>query len=299
MNRLVQHWLFFVTDAWDEMRHSPAVNLLAAATLTASLFVAGLAVLVITNVGRHVDQLQSEIRIDVFLRDDAAAEAIAELQSQLKVTPGVERVLHVSKDEALSRYHEWSREMAQLIGELDDNPLPASLEVYLRSDQDTEAIGVSIADSFGAHVAVDDLRFDRDWIARLESMLRVARLAGIVLVGVVLAAVVFVVSSVLRLAVYARRDEIEIMQLVGATPAFVRGPFLVAGSWFGLGGGVMALLVVEIVRQFVLSYSTRASLPLLRLFCAQPVSSGWVLGLVLLGLVVGVAGSWFAARHRF
>lgn len=299
LGRLIQRWRFFVSDAWDEMRHSPGVNLLAATTLMVSLFVAGLTALVIYNVGQHVEELQQEIRLDVYLQDGVDDIRRTKLQNAIAATPGVERVVHVDKQEALSRYREWSQEMALLIGELDENPLPASLEVYLQAGQGAEEVGAAIAARYGQHAIVDDLRFDRDWIARLESMLSVARLGGLVMVGAVLAAVIFVISSVMRLAVYARRDEIEIMQLVGATPAFVRGPFLVAGSWSGLAGGVGALLLVEGVRQVGLNYASSASLPLLRLFCEQPVPSTWMLGLVFTGLVVGVCGSGFAARHRF
>ena len=126
--------------------------------------------------------------------------------------------------------------------ELEANPLPASFEVFLRAGPGAAECG----DGRGRRGSergpgVEEVRFDRAWLRRLEALLDLARSGAPALALVVFAAVVFVMASVLRLAVYARRDEIEIMLLVGATPAFVRGPFLVAGVAQGLVASLLAL----------------------------------------------------------
>ena len=141
------------------------------------------------------------------------------------------------------------------------------------------------------------MRFNQEWLDRLESLLDTARAGGSGLTLLIFAAVVFVVASVLKLAVYARRDEIEIMRLVGATPGFIRGPFLIAGAAQGLVASAAALILVETARQAVLVYSGVGSAALAQLLAARPLALEMSGLLLLLGLGVSLAGSYFSVRQ--
>lgn len=288
---------FFVTDAWDEWRHSPGVNLLAVGTLGAALFLAGLVMLLIGNIQANVEHLREDIRVDVYLDDDIPAATRQALRAELRALDGVSRVDYVDKQQAHERYRMWANEMADLIGELEDNPLPASLEVFLSPGTRAEEIGSEIVVGFAGRAGVEEVRFDRDWLRRLESLLGLARIGGAALAVVIFSAVVFVMSSVLRLAVLARRTEIEIMLLVGATPGFVRGPFLVAGLAQGLLSSAAALLLVDASRRAAMAYAGGGSLALLDLVAARPLPLGPSALLVVVGLVVSLAGSAFAVRQ--
>jgi len=288
---------FFFTDAWDECRHSPGVNALALATLASALFLAGLSMLVISNVSQRVQLLREDIRVQIYLNDDITSEQRRALFDELSAFEGVARVEFLTKHDALRRYRSWAGDMAELIAELEINPLPASFEVVLSSDLGGEQIGERIARSFSGTAGVDDVRFNRGLVRRLESLLNLARVGGTGLGILVFAAVVFVMASVLRLAVYARRDEIEIMQLVGATPAFVRGPFLVAGLAHGLLSSVLALLIVETARRAIHAYAAGGSAALLDLLAGRPLPGQLAGLLIAVGLVVSFAGSYFAVRR--
>jgi cell division transport system permease protein len=295
--RLVHRLRFFVTDAWDEWRHSPGVNLLAVATLASSLFLAGLVMLVIGNLSGRVDELRREVRVEVYLRDGVTDAARLEIEDRLTTLDGVRKVEYVDKAEALRRYREWAGEMAELADELDTNPLPASFEVFLRPDGGVDDLIVELHGRLDDRPGVEEVRFNRDWLRKLEALLHLARVGGTLLAILVFAAVAFVMASVLRLAVYARRDEIDIMLLVGATPAFVRGPFLVAGFVQGLLSSGLALLLVEGVRRAAQSWAATDSLVLLDLVAERPVSAGTSGLLVLVGLTVSLLGSYFAVRR--
>jgi cell division transport system permease protein len=290
---------FFVTDAWDELRHSPGVNLLAITTLASALFLAGLVVLVLVNVESRVERLREDVRVEVYLEDASTEEQARELQAALEALPGVARVDYVDRAEALARYRTWASDMVELIEELETNPLPASLEIFLEPGPGAETLGSGIALDFHERPEIEEIRFDRDWLMRLEALLNLARLGGSGLALVVFAAVVFVMASVLRLAVYARRDEIEIMQLVGATPSFVRGPFLVAGVAQGLISSALALLLVEAARRAALSYAEEGSLALLDLVASQPLPAALTALTFGAGLAVSCTGAWFAVRRSF
>ena len=131
MSRLLHKLRYFCSDAWDECRHSKAINLMALGTLVAALFVAGLVMLVLSNIDRRVQSLGQEIQVEVYLLDDFDPQALPALEAELESLPSVRAINYVDKDEALRRYRAWAHEMAKLAGELDTNPLPASIEVFL------------------------------------------------------------------------------------------------------------------------------------------------------------------------
>ena len=302
MSRLSQglHRLrYFVSDAWDEWRHSPGVNLLAVSTLASTLFLAGLVMLVIVNVEQRVRILHEDVSVQVYLRDGISEAAREGLERQAAALGGVSRVEYVSKQEARRRYKEWAADMAALIDELEDNPLPASIEVFLQPGPGSEQLGSAVAVKLTGLEGVEEVRFDRAWLRRLEALLGLARIGGTGLACLVFAAVVFVMASVLRLAVYARRNEIDIMLLVGATPAFVRGPFMAAGLGQGLLASGMALLLVEGARRAALAYAGSGSLVLLDLVAARPLPVGPSGLLAAVGLVVSLTGAYFAVRRSF
>ena len=130
----------------------------------------------------------------------------------------------------------------------------------------------------------------------MRTSLAFLHVGGLGLAAAVLAAVAFVVASVLRLAVYARRDEIEIMMLVGASPAFVRGPFLVAGVLQGLFASCVALVVVEVARRTVLAWAGSHVGPVMPVLSSQPLGLAPSVALVGCGIAVSVIGAWLAVR---
>jgi len=288
---------YFATDAWDEWRHSPGVNLLAVATLASTLFLAGLVMLVLVNVEHRVRILHDDVSVQVYLRDDVTETAKQRLEEEAAALAGVSRVEYVSKQEAHRRYKEWAADMTALIDELEENPLPASLEVFLRPGPGSEELGAAVAVKLAGQEGVEEVRFDRAWLRRLVALLGLARIGGAGLACLVFAAVVFVMASVLRLAVYARRNEIDIMLLVGATPAFVRGPFLAAGLGQGLIASGLALLMVEAVRRAALAYAGSGSVVLLDLIAARPLPAGPSGLLMAVGLLVSLTGAYFAVRR--
>lgn len=296
--RMLHRLRYFVTDAGEEWRRSPGVNLLAVATLASTLFLAGLVMLVIANVENRVRVLRENVNVQVYLLDGIDEAAVHGLREDLEAMEGVGRVRHVDKDEARRRYREWAADMAELIEDLEANPLPASLEVFLQPGPRGEELGSAIAVEMSGREGVEEVRFDRSWLRRLEALLDLARIGGTGLALLVFAAVVFVMANVLRLAVYARRNEIDIMLLVGATPAFVRGPFLVAGIGQGILASGVALLLVEAVRRAALAYASGGPVVLLDLIAARPLTLDASLLLLLVGLVVSLVGAYFAVRSR-
>jgi len=294
---VIAHLRYFVSDAVDEWRHSPGPNLLATATLAAVMFVAGLNLLILANLKAHVGRWKNDLRVSVYLVDGARSADVDAVYAKVAAVSGVARVERVDKDEALRRFRASFKDLADVPSELGTNPLPASLEVVLDSGpqaRDTaRAVGAAVA---GATV-VEEIRYDQAFLDRVDALLDIARWGGASLGLVVLTAVAFVVSGVLRLTVYARRDEIDIMHLVGAPPMLVRGPFLVAGVAQGLAGGLLALFLVETARRAARGYAGAIPGGLLDLAAGSPLPLGPSCFVVFVGAALGFASAWFAVRE--
>ena len=297
MSASLGHLRYFVSDAVDEWCHSPGPNLLATATLAAVLFVAGVNLLLLTNVRAHVGRWKSDLRVSVYLADGAEGSLVDALAAKLAAVPGVARVDRVDKAEALRRFRASFADLAEVSAQLPSNPLPASLEVTLEPGPKARQAASSVGAAVSGSPAVEEVRYDQSLLDRIEAVLDVARWGGLSVGIVVLVAVAFVVSGVLRLTVYARRDEIDIMHLVGAPPMLVRGPFLVAGLAQGMAGGLLALFLVEATRRAV--GGSRGAHPgeLFELAAGRGLPVGPSLALVAVGALLGFASAWFAVRE--
>ncbi len=297
MSPVIAHLRYFVSDAVDEWRHSPGPNLLATATLAAVMFVAGLNFLILANLKAHVGRWKNDLRVSVYLVDGARAADVDALYAKISAVPGVARVERVDKDEALRRFRASFRDLADVPAELETNPLPASLEVVLDSGPQARDTARSVGEAVAGATVVEEIRYDQAFLDRIDALLDIARWGGASLGLVVLTAVAFVVSGVLRLTVYARRDEIDIMNLVGASPMLVRGPFLVAGVAQGLMGGLLALFLVEGARRAARGYAGAIPGGLFDLAAGSPLPLGPSCFVVFVGAALGFVSAWFAVRE--
>ena len=297
MSPVIAHLRYFVSDALDEWRHSPGPNVLATATLAAVMFVAGLNFLILANLKAHVGRWKNDLRVSVYLVDGARASDVDALYAKVAAVSGVARVERVDKDEALRRFRASFKDLADVPSELGTNPLPASLEVVLDSGPEARDTAQAVGEAVAGATVVEETRYDQAFLDRIDSLLDIARWGGASLGLVVLTAVAFVVSGVLRLTVYARRDEIDIMHLVGAPPMLVRGPFLVAGAAQGLMGGLLALLLVETARRAARGYAGAIPGGLFDLAAGSPLPLGPSCFVVFVGAALGFVSAWFAVRE--
>jgi cell division transport system permease protein len=269
--------------------------LVATMTIAVAFVVLGGFLILTANAERVFMRWQSAAEFSVYLSDTATADERGATEKALRQSPVVGAVEAVSKEEALRRFKQNFSALADAAGELPANPLPASFEIRLRpgaSSTDVEALAQSAARLPG----VADVRYDRQWIERLMEAAGVARSGGFTLAALLVMAAALTVASVVRFALVARREEIHIMQLVGAPIAFIRGPFVMEGLIQGGIGAIVALVVLWIsffvVRSRAESFLAGAVDPASLVFLSLPT----VLGLLVAGMGVGSLGGLIAAR---
>ncbi|HVH27356.1 MAG TPA: ABC transporter permease [Vicinamibacterales bacterium] len=234
-------------EAIESLKRNRQSGLLSTATIALALFVVGAFFTITANLERLAEEWGRSAEMSVYLEDEITDEQRRAVELALEPGEIVAAQEYVSKEAALARFKLTFNDLARSIDSLGENPLPASYEVRLNPGAATEAgideLGARLRETAG----VADVRYDRQWLTRLMSAISLVRGVGLLMGGVLSLAAALTVAAVVRLALNARRDEIEIMQLVGAPTAFVRGPFVMEGVIQGGVGAVAALVALAVV----------------------------------------------------
>lgn len=279
---------YSIREALAAFRRAPALAGLSAALIALSLFIVGLFGVIAFNLRRAVERVESRVEIVAYLRDDAAPAAVELAQHEIEAFPEVRKVYYVSRDEALENARRDLVEFRSVLSDLDVNPLPASFEVRLWPGQRGAAAVRAVAQRIATYPFVEQVSYGADWLDKVYLLRRVAGAATAVLGGAFAVVAALIIGAAVRLAIFARREEIAIMRLVGATEGFVQRPFLLEGLLTGLIGGVIAL---------------GATFGLYRLlsgtvFTLEWIPLEWIVAGLALGGLLGVAASAHAVRRH-
>lgn len=287
---------YFVEEAAIGLWRRKGSNLLAVTIIAMALFVLGAFLLAAANIRKAVAGWGESLEVTVFLADDADDGLVAELKREVDACPLVESTAYVSKEEAARRFSDYFPGLKNLAGDIGENPLPASLEVRLKKDAALERMDEleALAERWAESPAVDELQLDTRWLERVSAMAGLVRLLGIIFGSIISLAAALTTAAVIRLALMGKREEIEIMRIVGATPAFIKGPHLFEGMVLGFLGALAALALLAVVWQWFLHYLERTSAILLGFLAVDFLSPGMTAGMLFTGLFLGLAGSTLA-----
>ena len=272
-------------------------GLLSTATIAVALFVLGAFLIATSNLERLGREWNNSAEMSVYLADNITpAQKTAIERTLTSATDTVAGQQYLSKADAVRRFKKTFADLSGTLDGLGENPLPASYEVRLRAGSDS-GIDLLLAE-IRQLPGVADIRYDREWLQRLSKAVGVVRGVGLVLGLLLTVAAALTVANVVRLGLYARRDELDIMQLVGAPQAFIRGPFVMEGTLQGGVGAVVALAVLGLV---FLGLRGRYLVPLASAINLSSVSFlplELTLLLVAGGMLVGCVGGLIAALAR-
>lgn len=285
---------YFIKEALGSFRKNWVMSFAAITTVAVSLLVFGVFSIGSLLASSLIKQAQKEVGlIEVFLRDSASVQKVNVLQDKILSWDEVATVNYVSKDEALKRMKQMFKDKPEMIEAMSGNPLPASLEVRVRDSKDARQLVSRIE---GETEAVQDIRYAEDIIDKVFIIAKTSRLVAIVFIGLLVFAALVLIVNTIRLAIFARRREIAIMKLVGASNWFIRWPFLLEGIIQGAIGAAMAMLAVYVFHQSLVTQVSR-SLGFLNLSFDESVLLRLLLVLLIAGVVVGASGSGIALRR--
>jgi cell division transport system permease protein len=262
-----------------------------------AIVVLGSLLLMTFNAEHLLTQWTSAAEFSVYLRDDATSEQRGTIEGLLDRSGVVTGHQYVSKADAIARFRREFPDLGSLAEGFSDNPFPASLEVQVRADAEQNGRADALIKRIGPMPGVADLRYDRQWLATFSGAVRTVRGVGLTLAALMALAAGATVAAVVRLGLASRQDEIEIMQLVGAPIAYIRGPFVAEGVLQGGGGALAALVVLWLEYLLARSWWGPDLTAMLDGGVIAFLPVRLCLYLVAGGMLVGAAGGFAAARR--
>ena len=283
-------------EALGRLWRQPLGSLLSTAVLGITLALPTALHVLISNLGAVGSDWQHGARITVFVRDDIADAALGEWAAALRSRPDVHRVETLTRAQALAEFKAYSG-LGEAVAMLPDNPLPATLIV-------TPATGLGTAGvedlrlALEKQEATEEVLLDMQWLERLSALLRLLEQTVGLFALTLAAAVLVIVGNTIRLDVAARREEIEVMKLIGAPDRFIQRPFLYSGFWHGLIGGLLALVLVGVALLLLQTPVERLASSYGSDFTLTGPGAPAVLAVLLGGCTLGLLGAWGAVLRQ-
>jgi cell division transport system permease protein len=289
--------LYLCREAWANMRTNRTTTVVAIVTTAFTLACVGIFLLLYVNLRSAAGWLQDDIKIMVYLDDRVTRDGALEFEGKLRADRMVAGALFVSKEQALGEFRAQFPSDSHLLEGLGENPLPASFVVTLAPGFRSPDVVKRWAERVGTMTGVAKVDYNQEWIDTLASIIRYIELAAIGVGALLSAAAVTIIGNTIRLALFARREEIEILRLIGATRAFIRIPYVLEGAVLGACGSALSLGILklgfELFRQQIRSTGRFSGIE--NMISFFPLSM--CVAFVAVGLGLGFAGSFVSLRR--
>jgi len=293
---LFERTVYFVRRALRNMRQSPMLCGAAVGTVAVALTILAFFAIVVLNVQKLTRHWSEDVQVVAFIDTVPEERLLRQWTADIRGLPEVEKVEFVSSAEALKRFKKRLADDADLLEGVDLDILPASLEITLNEDSRNRVAVSTLVSRLRQNTGLSDLRYGQEWLERFEAFVSLLRLAGAILGGFLLFAALFIVANTIKLTLYARRDELEIMALVGATPMFIKSPFLLEGALQGALGGGLAVAGAYALFQLFLRQGLDSLLLASGVERVTFLPMSWQLLLIAAGVLLGLTGSLLSLR---
>lgn len=261
-------------------------------TVTLSMFILGVFLSVVLNINHMASYLENQVEMTVYLKDGLTTDQVMGIGKYLKAQPGMKEIKFTNKDQAMKEFRERMGDQQGLLDAINGNPLPASYQMSFQTPEQLKTAAEVVAKYQG----VETVQYGKDIIEQLYKVAQVIRLSGIVLIVFLAGAELFIISNTIRLTVFARRREIQIMKYVGASNGFIRWPFLFEGMVIGFLGSGFASLILWEGYKMVVSEMASAGLVFIPMIPLWPFMGYTTLIILAAGIVIGVMGSAISLR---
>lgn len=261
-------------------------------TVTLSMFILGAFLSAVLNINHMSTYLESQVEMTVYLKDGIKTDDVMAVGKQLKQLNGLKGISFTNKDQALANFRESMGDQAALLDSMNGNPLPASYKISFQSpDQLQDAVNL-----VKKYPQVDDVQYGQEIVEQLYRVAQFIRISGIILILFLAAAELFIISNTIRLTVFARRREIQIMKYVGATNGFVRWPFLFEGMVIGFIGSGISSILLWLCYRMIQEEIHNAGLVFIPLLAMYPFIVHVAIFLLAAGIIIGALGSAISLR---
>ena len=286
---------FFVKEGFNSLRKNKTMSAASISSVIAALLVIAIFFVIVMNVDYAASKLESQIEMMVYLQDNLSETIISSMGKDIKEVSGVKDVQFISKAQALKDLNEkWGDNAYLLEGLEGENPLPDSFKVTLTNPSQANTVALAISSISN----IERVVYGREELEKLLKATYILRVSSLIIIVILVFISIFIISNTIKLAVYARRREINIMKYIGATDWFVRGPFIVEGILLGLFGSIITSVAVGLGYYYFSNAIKNQVIGLLSvtLMPFGELISSLLLLLSAVGLLIGIIGSFLSVR---
>jgi len=280
---------FYIREALLSFRRSALMSMATILSITTILIIVGMFLLISINSSLFLKNIESQLEIIVYLEDDISNAGLNNLKNNITSIDGIKEVKFVSKEDAYQRLSKDLGEQKDILSAIETNPLPASFEIQIKDPKTIEPIANQIAE----FKKVEEIEYGRETAERLLNFTYIFRRAGILVLALLIFASILIISNIIKITVYARRNEIEIMSLAGATSWFIRWPFIIEGFLQGFISSFFSTIILYNFYFFAVN-KVHQAIPFLPLVVDNIDLLPLGIAIVLLGSLVGILGSIFS-----
>lgn len=283
---------YFFSETFQSLLRNKFMAVASVLTVTLSMFILGVFLSLVMNMNHMAAYLETQVEMSVYLRDGLTTEQVMNVGKRLKALPDMTEISFTDQDRAMVLFRERLGDQAQILDSVNGNPLPASYSLSFANPDALKSAAVIV----GGFDEVDGVQYGQDIIEKLYQISRAIRLGGMLLIVFLAGAELFIISNTIRLTVFARRREIQIMKYVGATNSFIRWPFMLEGMIIGLiGSGLASLILWQLYAQTIQG-AAEAGLVFIPLIGVYPFMAYVTLFLLAIGIFIGALGSSISIR---
>ena len=289
---MVSSLSYFWGETFRSLFRNRFMAIASVLTVTLSMFILGVFLSAVLNINHMASYLENQVEMTVYLKDGLTTDQVMGIGKYLKAQPGMKEIKFTNKDQAMKDFRERMGDQQGLLDAINGNPLPASYQMSFQTPEQLKTAAEVVAKYQG----VETVQYGKDIIEQLYKVAQVIRLSGIVLIIFLAGAELFIISNTIRLTVFARRREIQIMKYVGASNGFIRWPFLFEGMVIGFLGSGFASLILWEGYKTVVSEMAAAGLIFIPMIPLWPFMGYTTLIILAAGIVIGVMGSAISLR---
>jgi cell division transport system permease protein len=271
------------------------LNAVTIVTIAIAILIASSFALFFVNANAIVNSWKKGIRIMVYLKPNSSEIKLVDIKSKIESMKGVKNVRFISKKEALERLKNQMKRQSSLLDGLQENPLPDAFEVQLTDDFQNQNKVETLAAGLESLSQVDEVEYGQVWLGRFTNILNLFRLTGYTMGALFFVATVLIVANTIRLVIYSRREEVEIMRLVGATDGFIRAPFYIEGLIQGALGGIIGLGALFGFFMFISSNVDKSLTS--SLFAIRFLSWEASFGILICSMLIGWMGCFLSLKQ--
>ena len=287
--------ILFFKRAIQDIRTNRFLNAVTIITIFLSILIVSALVLFFLNTNDYMNSWKKGIRIIAYLKPDIVEANLVDIENKIQGFYGVAEAEFISKEEAMKRLREQMKRQSSLLDGLKENPLPDAFEIRLTEQFPNSERIENLAVQIESLPEIDDVEYGRRWIGRFVKLFDLFRLTGYAMSGIFFMAAVFIVANTIRLVIYSRREEIEIMRLVGATDRFIKTPFYIEAIIQGALGGIIGLAALFAAYIYIstnVEQGLSSDLLHIRFFSLRQSST-----IILCSMLVGWLGCFISLRQ--